>query len=67
MKSINAKEFDPIVFEPELQGSQFFNCPVEKDLSHFKVSADIIIANRKIPYRYSVTEKVFTLDLFGDK
>ena len=66
MKRIKAKGIDIIVFEPELQDSHFFNSPVEKDLSKFKASADIIIANRMVSDLEDVKEKVFTRDLFGD-
>ena len=66
MKRIKDKGIDVIVFEPELQDSHFFNSPVEKDLSKFKASTDMIIANRMVSDLEDVKEKVFTRDLFGD-
>ena len=65
MKRIKAKGIDIVVFEPELEASQFFNSPVEKNLSKFKADADLIIANRMVSDLKDVEEKVFSRDLFG--
>ena len=46
MKRIKAKGIKVVVFEPNLKDSVFFNSPVENDLSKFKASMDLNIANR---------------------
>jgi UDPglucose 6-dehydrogenase len=65
MKRIKAKGIDVIVYEPELNESQFFNSRVEKDFGKFKGDVDIILTNRMVRELESVSEKVFTRDLFG--
>ena len=54
-----------VEFEPELREAKFFNSRVEIDVSVFKKSADIILANRMVRELDDVSGKVFTRDLFG--
>ena len=66
MKRIQAKGIEIVVYEPSLDESFFLNSRVEIDLSAFKDSVDIILANRMTSDLEDVSEKVFTRDLFHE-
>ena len=66
MKRIKAKGIRVIVYEPALQEETFFNSEVIVDLRDFKVSSDVIIANRLSDDLHDVINKVFTRDFFHE-
>jgi UDPglucose 6-dehydrogenase len=66
MKRIKAKGIEVIVYEPELDSSEFFGSMVIKDLNDFKNTCDVIIANRKADCLRDVDSKCFTRDIFSE-
>ena len=55
-----------IVFEPEYKGADLFGSKVVKSIDQFKLSSDLIVANRVVDCLIDVGGKVFSRDLFGD-
>jgi UDPglucose 6-dehydrogenase len=66
LKRIKKKGITVVVFEPELDSSEYFGSKVISDLNDFKQICDVIIANREAECLKDVDAKCFTRDLFGN-
>ena len=66
MKRIKAKGIKVVVFEPELNKSEFFGSKVLTDFDEFSELSDVIVANRMSERLHKVQHKCFTRDLFGE-
>ena len=54
-----------VIFEPELNDSDFCGCRVIKGLAEFKQMSDLIVANRMAQELEEVNDKVYTRDVFN--
>lgn len=66
MKRIKAKGIKVVIYEPSLNGDDFFNSKVIKGLEEFKQVSDVIVANRLATDIEDAQGKVYTRDLFGN-
>ncbi|MGF1697508.1 nucleotide sugar dehydrogenase [Vibrio lamellibrachiae] len=65
MKRLKAKGITIVVYEPELKEEEFYHSKVIRDLNIFKESSDVIVSNRMHENLSSVSDKVYSRDLFG--
>ena len=66
IQNLDYNNEDIILYEPLINDSSYLGYRVEKKLSNFKKSADIILANRKSEKDLGdVAEKIYTRDIFG--
>ncbi len=64
VRRLNKQGINIIIYEPTLEEEIFINYKVIKDLSEFKQSCDLILANRLDDYLNDVLDKVYTRDVF---
>ena len=64
MKRLKAKGIEVVVYEPALEEELFFKSKVIRDLDEFFKVCDVIVANRFSPELESVSNKVYTRDIF---
>ena len=65
MKRIRAKGAKILLYEPELEGEEFFGSAVTRNLEQFKCEADVIVTNRYHADLADVREKVYTRDIYS--
>jgi len=65
MKRIKAKGIEVVIYEPEFKENEFYYSRVIKDLSEFKKTSDVIVANRITNEILDVGDKIYTRDIFG--
>ena len=56
--------FPIIIYEPTLNEEQFDGCMLVNDIDRFKNISDVILANRLDDNIKSVSEKIYTRDLY---
>jgi UDPglucose 6-dehydrogenase len=61
---ICANGIEVIIYEPYINEASFANCRVIKNLYDFKMSSDIIIANRYHQELSDVKDRIYTRDIF---
>lgn len=64
IKNLKQSNVDIIIYEPTLNDEQFDGCILVNDIEKFKNVSDVILANRLDDNIKSVSEKIYTRDLY---
>lgn len=64
METIYSKGINVVIYEPTFQGTSYNNHKIISELSDFKRSSDLIVANRFNEELIDVKDKVYTRDIF---
>jgi UDPglucose 6-dehydrogenase len=65
MKRLKAKGVKIVIYEPVLEGDEWFHSEVIHDLDEFKKRSDVILANRQTDSLVDVADRVYTRDIYG--
>jgi UDPglucose 6-dehydrogenase len=65
IERLQAAGINIIIYEPSLEGSNFLNFKILKDIKDFKNKSDLIITNRMDEEISDVLDKVYTRDIFN--
>ena len=65
IKRIKAKSVRVVIYEPQIDSSDFFGTKVISNLDDFKQISDVIITNRRTESLKDVSAKCFSRDLFN--
>ena len=64
MKGLNSRGFKVIIYEPNITDERYLDLEVSKDITNFKIKADIIVANRIDDQLEDVKDKIFSRDIY---
>ena len=65
MKQLRAEGVDVVIYEPSLEADEFEGYRVENSIEAFKLSSDVIVANRISEDIEDVRDKVYTRDVYN--
>ena len=65
MKQLRAEGVDVVIYEPSLEADEFEGYRVETNIEAFKLSSDVIVANRISEDIEDVRDKVYTRDVYN--
>ncbi|MBG9983836.1 nucleotide sugar dehydrogenase [Aerococcaceae bacterium DSM 111022] len=66
IERLTAENVEVVVYEPTIAGDSFEGMNVIKDFDEFSNKVDVIIANRESEELHSVSDKVYTRDVFNN-
>lgn len=65
IERLKNKKMNIVIYEPTLNCDEFNGCKLMRNLDEFKDKSDVILANRLDNNLRSVSEKVYTRDLYA--